>query len=96
MLVASTAQLALGQECWVEGCTLWRVQQHAFAARQEAGSPRRLEVVVDGLPLFGGAQLAVDTTLVCALHAKEGGDPWCGVGVEPCGSRRGCGEQVVA
>ena len=29
---------------------------------------RRLEVVVDGLPLFGGCQLAVDTTLVCALH----------------------------
>ena len=30
---------------------------------------RRLEVVVDGLPLRGGAQLAVDTTLVCALCA---------------------------
>ena len=29
---------------------------------------RMLEVVVDGLPLFGGAQLAVDTTLVCALR----------------------------
>ena len=29
---------------------------------------RRLEVVVDGLPLHGGAQLAVDTTLACALH----------------------------
>ena len=29
---------------------------------------RRLEVVVDGLPLFGGAQLAVDTTLVSSLH----------------------------
>ena len=29
---------------------------------------RRLEVVVDGLPLFGGAQLAVDSTLVSALH----------------------------
>ena len=29
-----------------------------------AGDNRRLEVVVDGLPLFGGAQLAVDTTLV--------------------------------
>ena len=28
---------------------------------------RRLEVVVDGLPLFQGAQLAVDTTLVCPL-----------------------------
>ena len=30
---------------------------------------RRLEVVVDGLPLFGGAQLAVDTTLLSALRA---------------------------
>ena len=30
---------------------------------------RRLEVEVDGLPLQGRAQLAVDTTLVCALHA---------------------------
>ena len=29
---------------------------------------RSLEVVVDGLPLFGGAQLAVDTTLVSSLH----------------------------
>ena len=31
------------------------------------GDARRLEVVVDGLPVRG-AQLAVDTTLVCALH----------------------------
>ena len=30
---------------------------------------RRLEVVADGLPLFGGAQLAIDTTLVGALRA---------------------------
>ena len=29
---------------------------------------RRLEVVADGLPLFGGAQLAVDTTMVCPLR----------------------------
>ena len=29
---------------------------------------RRLEVVADGLPLFGGAQLAVDTTLVSAVR----------------------------
>ena len=28
---------------------------------------RRLEIVVDGLPLYGGAQLAVDTTLVSVL-----------------------------
>ena len=29
---------------------------------------RRLEVVADGLPLFGGVQLAVDTTLVSAVR----------------------------
>ena len=29
---------------------------------------RRLEVIPDGLPLRGGAQLAVDTTIVSALH----------------------------
>ena len=33
-----------------------------------AEDSRRLEVAVDGLPLFGGAQLALDTTLVSALH----------------------------
>ena len=33
-----------------------------------AADGRRLEVAVDGMPLFGGAQLAVDTTLVSALH----------------------------
>ena len=33
-----------------------------------AGDSRRLEVVVDGLPVTSGAQVAVDTTLVCALH----------------------------
>ena len=38
-----------------------------------AGDNRRLEVVVDGLPLFGAAQLAVDTTLVSAL--KGNGEP---------------------
>ena len=29
---------------------------------------RRFEIVVHGLPLFGGAQFAVDITLVSALH----------------------------
>ena len=29
---------------------------------------RRLEVVADGLPLLGGVQLAVDTTLVSAIQ----------------------------
>ena len=35
---------------------------------------RRLEVVVDGRPLFGGSQ--IDTTLVCAMHCD--GSPHLG------------------
>ena len=42
----------------------------------DATDSRRLEVVVGGLPLFGGSQLAVDTTLVCALHGD--GTPHAG------------------
>ena len=30
---------------------------------------RRIEVLADGLALFGGVQLAIDTTLVSPLHA---------------------------
>ena len=33
-------------------------------AAPDAGDNRRLEVVADGLPLFHGAQLAIDTTMV--------------------------------
>ena len=47
-----------------------------------AGDNRRLEVVVDGLPLHGGVQLAVDTTLVSSVrgtrssnHGRCGPDP---------------------
>ena len=39
-------------------------------AEPNAADARRLEVVADGLPLFGGAQLAVDTTIVSTLHAN--------------------------
>ena len=34
---------------------------------------RRLAIVADGLPLFGGAQLAFDTTLVSAV--RQDGTP---------------------
>ena len=34
---------------------------------------RRLEIVADGLPLFGGAQLATDTTLASAI--RQDGTP---------------------
>ena len=44
-----------------------RGDQHVCAENgpwsSECADNRRLEVVVDGLPLFGGVQLAVDTTL---------------------------------
>ena len=36
-----------------------------------AGDNRRLEVVVDGLPLHGGVQLAVDTTLVSSVRGNK-------------------------
>ena len=39
-------------------------------AEPNAADGRRLEVVADGLLLFGGAQLAIDTTLVSTLHAN--------------------------
>ena len=39
-------------------------------AEPNAADGRRLEVVANGLPLFGGAQLAIDTTLVSTVHAN--------------------------
>ena len=50
----------------------WQGDDERLHARLGLGQPdvvdgRRLEVIVDGLPLHRGAQLAVDTTLVCAL-----------------------------
>ena len=39
-------------------------------ARPDVHDTRRLEVVVDGLSILGGVQLAVDTTVVSALHAN--------------------------
>ena len=38
---------------------------------------RRLEVVVDGLPLFRGAQLAIDASLVCPLTREGVAKPRC-------------------
>ena len=38
--------------------------------RPNVHDTRRLEVVVDGLSLFGGVELAVDTTVVSELRAN--------------------------
>ena len=35
------------------------------------GDNQRLEVVVDALPLFGGVQFAVDTTLVLTFERRR-------------------------
>ena len=50
-----------------------RVRTNVFVrdmdlAQHDRMDGRRLEVVADGLPLHGGAQLAVDTTMVSPLH----------------------------
>ena len=53
---------------------------------------RRLEVVADGLPLFGGAQLALDMTLVSALKgdgtARRGAADVDGVALEAARKRK--------
>ena len=50
-----------------------RVQFNAFLRDLNLGvanvtDGRRLEVIANGLPLFKGAQLAIDTTIVCPVR----------------------------
>eukprot|EP00973_Karenia_brevis_P023307 3208453-Karenia_brevis.AAC.1 len=40
-----------------------------------ATDARRMEVIATGLPLFNGAQLAIDTTLVCPVRANGSAQP---------------------
>ena len=72
--VATIVQLVLGHAARICREAEGRVRTDMFVRDMDLAVPgvpdsRRLEVVVDGLPLRGGAQLALDTTLVCALHA---------------------------
>ena len=53
----------------VSGSRCSRLHQRGGAgSRLAASRSQRLEVVADGLPLFHGAQIAVDTTLVSPLR----------------------------
>ena len=66
---------AAGRVCREAGA---RVATNQFVRDLDLGVPnandnRRLEVVADGLPLFGGVQLAVDTILVSAVRGD--GEP---------------------
>ena len=51
--------------------------QDSDLARPSAFDNRRLEIVADGLPLFHGAQLAVDTTVVSVLRRDGTPHPPC-------------------
>ena len=76
--LATTVQRARMWECWVAVDLPWkeaggRVSVNVAVRDLDIGIPdraddRRLEVVADGLPLFHGAQIAVDTTLVSVLR----------------------------
>ena len=80
--LAITVQLVQGQGFWGTGVLHWRAQWRRLVGGGSvstltcmkwicqciATDNKRLEVVVDGLPLYGGCQLAIDTTLVCTMH----------------------------
>ena len=74
-----------------------RVRMNVFVrdmdlAYHENLDGRRLEVVADGLPLHGGAQLAIDTTMVSPLHsngvARRGASDRKGLALEVARKRK--------
>ena len=79
--VVTTGELALTQGFLVAVGSRWKVALHESAERVNVrvhdldlhpgprADNRRQEVVADGLPLFHGAQLAVDTTTVSTVRA---------------------------
>ena len=66
-----TVESAAARTCREAGA---RVTTNIFVRDLDLGAPiadaRRLEVVADGLPLHGGRQLAIDTTLVSTLKSN--------------------------
>ena len=94
--VATIAQLAVGLARWVGGgshssaaariCREGgaRVVPNMLVRNMDldvlVADVRRLEVVADGLPMWGGVQLAIDTTLVSALRGD--GNPRRGASCE--------------
>ena len=88
--LAIIVQRASWQGCWGEGASRWRWLRPKCAERLELGFPptstsgtwtwpnldgRRLEVVADGLTLWHGAQLAIDTTLLSPLRRDGSARP---------------------
>ena len=86
--VTTTAQHVLWRGFWVGAGSRWSLRLLVFVARlgerQDPGhvapnrlDERRVEVLADGLPLFHGAHLAVDTTLVSVLGRNGEPPPRC-------------------
>ena len=85
-LVATTGQLALGlavesaaaRVCREGGARVTtNVMVRDMDVVANPGDARRLEIVADGLPMFGRVQLAIDTTLVSALRCDGSALPRC-------------------
>ena len=81
---ATIDQHVLSQGFCADGEGHWNERQLGYALRPERGlsipsvhrlDHRKIEVVANGFPLWGGCQLAVDTTLVSPL-AREGQLRW--------------------
>ena len=92
MYLATTAQRVRDQGCWGAGGSVQsaarvcreagaRVSTNLFMRDLDlpvgCRDGRRLEVVADGLPLFNGAQLAIDTTLVSPIRGDGQPRPGC-------------------
>ena len=73
---ARFVESAAARVCLEAGaCVTTNVLVQDLDCFSQAADSRRLEVV-DGLPIFGGSQLALDTMLVCASHCD--GSPHTG------------------
>ena len=87
----TTGQLVQSPGSWAEGGFLSKTQQRAFAERRVTNvlvrdldlhpinnlDSRRLEVVVDGLSLFRGAQLAINTIGEPSVSKWDGPSTLC-------------------
>ena len=80
-LLATTAKRAAELGCWAGGVLLWICHKaNVFVRDLDLLAPnvhdaKRLEIVAEGLPLYGGAQLAVDTSVVSAHHCDGTATP---------------------
>ena len=67
--LATTVQRAQVCACWGGEVSQWKSHLDVSYPQIEE---RRIEIIVDGLLLFHGVQLAVDTTLVSPLSRRGG------------------------